>query len=176
MKEICALKFTTALEKTSVSLTTQIFAISSLSVQSQQNCCHITRIQQTVFGSDKRVNNQEVTQSLLGSPGDASCKESTYQAGDSGSISGSGRSPRVGNGNPLRYSCLENPMDRGAWQAIVHGQQSQTQWRAHVRAHTHTRNYYLTLLPNMYYLFQSPNCPYYLSPEYSCCSAVSAED
>ena len=38
-----------------------------------------------------------------------------------GSILGSGRSPRVGNGNPLQHSCLENPMDRGAWQATVHG-------------------------------------------------------
>ena len=37
-----------------------------------------------------------------------------------GSISGSGRSPGGGNGNPLRYSCLENPMDKGAWQSIVH--------------------------------------------------------
>ena len=36
-------------------------------------------------------------------------------------IPGSGRSPRGGRGNPLQYSCLENPMDRGAWQAIVHG-------------------------------------------------------
>ena len=45
-----------------------------------------------------------------------------------GLISGSGRSPRKGNGNPLRYSCLENPMDRGAWQATVHRvTQSQTQ-------------------------------------------------
>ena len=42
-------------------------------------------------------------------------------AGDSGSIPGSGRSAEVGNGNPLRYSCLENPMDRGAWQATVLG-------------------------------------------------------
>ena len=40
---------------------------------------------------------------------------------DSGSIPGSGRSPGEGNGNPLQYSCLENPKDRGAWQAIVHG-------------------------------------------------------
>ena len=40
---------------------------------------------------------------------------------DSGSIPGLGRSPGVGNGNPLEYSCLENPMDRGAWQATVHG-------------------------------------------------------
>ena len=39
---------------------------------------------------------------------------------DTGSISGSGRSPGGGNGNPLQYSCLENPMDRGAWQAIVY--------------------------------------------------------
>ena len=40
---------------------------------------------------------------------------------DLGSIPGSGRSPGGGNGNPLQYSCLENPMDRGAWWATVHG-------------------------------------------------------
>ena len=40
---------------------------------------------------------------------------------DSGSISGLGRSPGEENGDPLQYSCLGNPMDRGAWQAIVHG-------------------------------------------------------
>ena len=40
---------------------------------------------------------------------------------DAGSIPGSGRSPGGGHGNPLQYSCLENPMDRGAWQATVHG-------------------------------------------------------
>ena len=40
---------------------------------------------------------------------------------DSGSIPGSGRSPGKGNSNPLQYCCLENPMDRGAWQALVHG-------------------------------------------------------
>ena len=40
---------------------------------------------------------------------------------DMGSIPGSGRSPGEGNGNPLQYSCLENPTDRGAWQAAVHG-------------------------------------------------------
>ena len=42
-------------------------------------------------------------------------------AGDAGLIPGSGRSPGEGNGNLLQYSCLENPMDRGAWWAIVHG-------------------------------------------------------
>ena len=41
--------------------------------------------------------------------------------GDTSSISGSGRSPGVGNGNPLQCACLENPMDRGAWRATVHG-------------------------------------------------------
>ena len=48
-------------------------------------------------------------------------KESTCNAGDLGSILGLGRSPREGNGYPLQYSCLENSMDRGAWQATVHG-------------------------------------------------------
>ena len=42
-------------------------------------------------------------------------------AGDMGSIPGLGRYPGRGNDDPLRYSCLENPMDRGAWQAMVHG-------------------------------------------------------
>ena len=48
-------------------------------------------------------------------------KESTCNAGDSGSIPGSGRFPGEGNGNPLQYFGLENSMDRAAWQAIVHG-------------------------------------------------------
>ena len=48
-------------------------------------------------------------------------KESVCNAGDPGPIPGSGRSPGEGNGNPLQYSCLENPMDRGAWWAIVCG-------------------------------------------------------
>ena len=48
-------------------------------------------------------------------------KNPPANAGDSGLITGSGRSPGRGNGNPLQYSCLENPMDRGAWPATVHG-------------------------------------------------------
>ena len=54
-------------------------------------------------------------------PGGSDDKESACNAGDLGLIPGSGRSPGEGNGNPLQYSCLENPMDRGAWWAIVHG-------------------------------------------------------
>ena len=53
----------------------------------------------------------------LGLPWWLSGKESAPNAGDLGSIPGSGRSPGEGNDNPLQYSCLENPMDRGAWQA-----------------------------------------------------------
>ena len=48
-------------------------------------------------------------------------KESACNAGDTGSIPGSGRSPGEGNGNPRQYSCLENSMDRGAWWGPVHG-------------------------------------------------------
>ena len=48
-------------------------------------------------------------------PGGSDAKASAYNAGDLGLIPGSGRSSGEGNGNPLQYSCLENPMDRGAW-------------------------------------------------------------
>ena len=54
-------------------------------------------------------------------PGGSKGKESACNMGDRGLISGSGRSPGGGNGNPLQYSCLGNPMDRGAWWATVHG-------------------------------------------------------
>ena len=58
---------------------------------------------------------------LGGFPGSSDGEVSAYNAGDLGSIPGSARSPGEGNGNPLQYSCLENPMDGGAWQATVHG-------------------------------------------------------
>ena len=59
---------------------------------------------------------------LLGSfPGGSDSKESACSVGEPGLIPGSGRSPGEGNGNPLQYSCRENPMDGGAWQATVHG-------------------------------------------------------
>ena len=58
---------------------------------------------------------------VMGFPGGSEGKASVCNAGDLGSVPGSGRSPREGNGNSLQYSCLENPMDRGTWWAIVHG-------------------------------------------------------
>ena len=57
----------------------------------------------------------------MGFPTWLSGKESACQAGDAGSIPGSGKSPEEGNGYPLQYSCLGNSMDRRARQAIVHG-------------------------------------------------------
>ena len=61
---------------------------------------------------------------LRGFSGESDGKASACDAGDLGSIPGSGRSPGEGNGNPLQYSCLENPMDRGTWQATVRLQES----------------------------------------------------
>ena len=57
----------------------------------------------------------------MGFPGGLDGKESASNAGDLGSIPGSGRFPGRGHGNPFQCSCLENPMDRGAWQATVQG-------------------------------------------------------
>ena len=54
-------------------------------------------------------------------PGGSDSKESACSAGDLGSVPGSGKSPGEGNGYPLQYSGLENSLDRGSWQAIVHG-------------------------------------------------------
>ena len=58
---------------------------------------------------------------LLGFPGGSDDKESACNMGDLGSVPGLGRSPGGGHGNPIQYSCLENPKDRRAWPAIVHG-------------------------------------------------------
>ena len=57
----------------------------------------------------------------VGFPGDSVVKNPPVNARDVSSTPGSGRSPEEGNGNPLQYCCLENPMDRGAWQTTVHG-------------------------------------------------------
>ena len=69
-------------------------------------------------------------------------KESTCNAedtGDVGSVPGWGRFPGGGHGNPLQYSCLENPMDRGAWWAIVHGGRKDLDTTDHT--HTHSDHY-----------------------------------
>ena len=84
------------------------------------------------------------SQGVHGFPSSSGGKASACNAGDPGLIPGSGRSPGEGNGNPLQYSCLENPIDRGAWRAIVHGVAkswtllSNTHTHTHTRTHTHT--------------------------------------
>ena len=80
--------------------------------------------------------------SLVGFTGDTVIKNLPVNAGDTrdlGSIPGSGRSPGVGNGNPLQYSCLENSMDKGDWQAtICHVGVSESNVTKHAHIHTHT--------------------------------------
>ena len=80
-------------------------------------------------------------------PGGASGQNPTANAEDirdAGLIPGSGRFPGGEHGNPLQYSCLENPMDRGAWWAIVHRVTKSWAWLkrhcTHVHVHTHTYN------------------------------------
>ena len=79
------------------------------------------RIGRVIFDSKQRVvcPGGSVAKNLPPNAGDAR---------DSGSIPGSGRSPGVGNGNPLQYSCLENSLDRGAWLATVHGVTKSQTW------------------------------------------------
>ena len=85
---------------------------------------------------------------LWGFPGGTSGKECTRQIRDSDSIPGSGRSPGGGNGNPLQDSCWDNPMDRGACQATVHGvAKSQTRvctyvWSSPVRKSEYSKIYW----------------------------------
>ena len=74
-------------------------------------------------------------------PGGSDGKESACNVRGSGSIPRSGKSPEEGNGNPLQYSCLENPMDRGAWWATVHRvTKSGTRLRDFAFFHKHTEH------------------------------------
>ena len=66
--------------------------------------------------------------------------ESACNAGDASAIPASGRPPGGGHDNPLQYSCLENPMDRGAWRGTVHGV-TKSQTNIHTYAHTYTRTH-----------------------------------
>ena len=77
----------------------------------------------------------------MGFPSGSDGKASLCNAGDPGLIPGLGRSPREGTGNPLQYSCLENPVDREAWQATVHGSQEvRHDWATNTQHNTHNNN------------------------------------
>ena len=81
---------------------------------------------------------EKVIKYSQGFSGGSHSKESACIVGDPGSTPGLGRSPGEGNGNLLQYSCLENPMDRGAWQSIVHAvTKSQTRLNNFSQALTH---------------------------------------
>ena len=71
--------------------------------------------------------------------------DSAYNVGDLGLVPGLGRSPGEGHGNPLQYSCLENSMDRWAWQATVHGVTKSWIWLSNSHTHTHTHTQYMHL-------------------------------
>ena len=71
----------------------------------------------------------------MGFPGGSEVKASAWNEADLGSIPGSRRSPGEGNGIPLQYSCLENPMEGGAWQATVHGGRKESDMTERLRFH-----------------------------------------
>ena len=75
--------------------------------------------------ADISIRLEEMNNALIkltfGFPGSSNGKASACNKGDPASIPGLERFPREGHGNPLQYCCLENPMDRGAWWATVHG-------------------------------------------------------
>ena len=73
----------------------------------------------------------------MGFPGGSEVKASASNAGDPGLIPGLGRSPGEGNGNPLQYSCLENPMDGGAWKATVHWGHKESDMTERLHFHFH---------------------------------------
>ena len=76
----------------------------------------------------------------LGFPSSSDSKESACNAGDLGSIPGLGRSPGEGNGNPLQYSCLENPMDGGAWRASSPWGPKESESTKQTCVHTHVES------------------------------------
>ena len=78
----------------------------------------------------------------MGFPGGSVVKSVPARAGDMGSIPGLRRSPAEGNENPLQYLCLENPMDRGAWRATVHGVWETERLRTHACALGHVRMFW----------------------------------
>ena len=90
-------------------------------------------------------------------PGGSEGKASVCNAGDLGSSPGLGRSPGEGNGNPLQYCCLENPMDRGAWQAAVYGVSKSRTWLSDFTSLLHIKYLPNGVYRNSWYRRKHPN-------------------
>ena len=82
------------------------------------------------------IRDRLPTPVYLAFPGGSDGEESTCNEGDLGCIPRWGRSPGGGHGNPLQYSCLERPMDRGVWQATVRGVKKSQTWPSHDAQHS----------------------------------------
>ena len=91
-------------------------------------------------------------------PGGSDSKESPCNAGDLGSIPGWGRSPGKGNGYPLQYSCLENPMDKGAWWATACEVAKSQTWLSVLTLHT---QYHITCKLWLFYFFSNLDSFYF---------------
>ena len=92
----------------------QVYCSFSASTRTRQGHAAIS-MSSSVFPTITSSSHQSSLDLSMGFPGSSGGKESACNAGDTGSIPGSGRSPGGGNVNPFQFSCLENPMDRGAW-------------------------------------------------------------
>ena len=123
----------------------------------------ITRIRQDLAA--KQQSHQAHKYNTLSIQVALMVKNLAVNAGDAGSIPGSGRSPGEGNGNPNKYSCLENPKDKGTWRAAVHRfAKSQTQLEQ-LTMHARNRQGIMSLIGGSrtanggpVHLFLSPNC------------------
>ena len=97
--------------------------------------CWCSYINIKVDFESRSINGEEKGYFLRGFPDDSDGKESVHNAGDPGSVLGSGRSPGEGYGNPLQYSCLENSMHRGAWLQSMGSQTVEHHWVANTAWH-----------------------------------------
>ena len=98
-------------------------------------CCQLTPFR-TISIIGKIINVSRASQVVLVVKNPPSC---TGDARNSGPIPGLGRSPEVGHGHLFQYSCLENPMDRGAWWATVHGVTKELDTNKRLYTHTQTQ-------------------------------------